>query len=329
LHLISGHYPVFRVYGELQELKEEELLLNPDTLEKLIMEILNPIQKEKFEKQMDVDIAYSVDNERFRINIHQQSGGIALAARHIPSRIPSGEELGFADVMYTMTGFHDGLILVTGPTGSGKSSTLSSMINYIHQERKEHIITLEDPIEFVYAEGQSIIEQREIGTDSPSFISALKYILRQDPNVILVGEMRDLDTMSATLTAAETGHLVLSTLHTYSAAETIERIISIYPAHQEKQLLTQLSSSLRAVISQQLLPRVGGGRIAIREIMLNNPAIANLIRQNKIAQIPSVIQTSGKEGMITMKDAVTQAFENELITDETYQMVLDLYLTNK
>jgi twitching motility protein PilT len=210
------------------------------------------------------------------------------------------------------------LVIVTGPSGSGKSTTLAVLINLINKERKAHIITIEDPIEFIFKEQQSIIEQREIGRDTRSFHEALKQALRQDPNVIMVGEMRDLETISATLTAAETGHLVFSTLHTNNAAETIERIVDQFPARQQKQILVQLSTVLRAVICQQVVPKKGGGIIVAREILINTPAIANLIREDKIAHIPSAIQTGRKEGMVTMRSCLKKLYEEGVIEKQTY-----------
>jgi len=234
----------------------------------------------------------------------------------VPKVIPGPEELGFDEIIYKITHLKDGLILVTGPSGSGKSTTLACMINIINKERRSHIVTIEDPVEYLFTEEQSIIEQRELGYDTKSFASALKYALRQDPNIIMLGEMRDAETIAAALTAAETGHLVISTLHTSTAAETISRIVDVFPAHQQQQILNQLASTLRAVIAQQLLPKLGGGRVAAREIIINNSAIANLIRRSQIGQIYSVIQTSQKEGMITMNKSIDRLLADGLISED-------------
>jgi len=317
LHLVVGERPSLRVDGQLEpldypDLKQQELV-------SMLNEFLTKEQFERFKKEWELDFAYEVANKgRFRVNLHKQNGSYGMAARFISLKVPGPEEIGLNDTIVNLARLNQGLILVTGVTGSGKSTTLASLINIINKERKAHIITMEDPIEFVYERDQkSLIEQRQIGTDTHSFGAALKYVLRQDPDVILVGEMRDLETISATLTAAETGHLVFSTLHTFGAAETVERIVDVFPAFKQKQILLQLSSSLRAVISQQLLPRAGGGRVAAREILVNTPAVANLIRQNKIPQIASVIQTSAAAGMITMDKAIKNLLRSGTILKET------------
>jgi twitching motility protein PilT len=314
IHLIAGEKPTLRIAAELIPL--EAPVLEESGLEKMIFSLLTKEQAERFKRELELDFAFSLGKERFRINLHWQKGMIGLSARLIPSKIPTAKDIGLEDVIVNLTRLSQGLVLVNGPSGCGKSTTLATMIDIINNERKLHIVTIEDPIEFIYEKKKSIIEQRELEQDTLSFANGLKYALRQDPNVILVGEMRDLDTISATLTAAETGHLVFSTLHTFSAPESIERIIDLYPAHRQRQVLVQLASTLRAVISQQLLPKKGGGLTAVREIMINNPAVSNLIRQNKTAQLSSVIQTGGDEGMISMEGAIRKARENGLITDE-------------
>ena len=220
-------------------------------------------------------------------------------------------------VVYEMTRAHQGLILVTGPTGCGKSTSLAAMINLINSERVANIITLEDPIEFIFTPEKSIIRQRQLGTDMVSFESALKHVLRQDPNVIMIGEMRDLETIAATLTLAETGHLVIATLHTHNAGQTIDRIVDVFPPYQQNQVRLQLSMSLNGVISQQLLPSIGGGRVAAREILINTPAISNIIRENKIPQIKTAIQTSADDGMITLEQDLTRLLKDEIINEET------------
>jgi len=278
LHLVVGEKPTLRIHGQLKELNLPPL--EDAEMQEAIKGILNSEQLARFLKEQDLDVAYAIDDARFRLNLHTQRGNWAIAARLIPTDIPTPESIGFNETLYGLTHLHQGLVLVTGPTGSGKSTTLAVMINIINQERRSHIITIEDPVEFVYTKKQSLIEQREVSKDTPSFNHALKYVLRQDPNIILIGEMRDLETIEAALTAAETGHLVLSTLHTPSAAETVERIIGGFPANQQQQILVQLAGSLKAVIAQQLLPRADGkGQVATREILVNTPAVANLIRE--------------------------------------------------
>jgi len=317
LHLVSGSIPAIRVDGDLAKLSDE--ILNDQELREELKLIIKPKILTKFESDLVVDFSQEIYGGRFRINLHYQEGKIGLTARLIPETIPGPSELRFNEDIYRLTHFRDGLILVTGTSGSGKSTTLAAMIDIINQERRSHIITIEDPIEYIFKEKQSIIEQREIGRDTKSFSSALKYALRQDPNIIMVGEMRDLETISLALTAAETGHLVLSTLHTATAPETITRIVDTFPAHQQQQILNQLSSSLRAVITQQLLPKFDSGRVAAREIMVSNNAIASLIRSNKINQILTAIQTGQNHGMITMNKSINQLLDEGMITSKTAQ----------
>ena len=315
LHLVSGCVPALRVAGDLVRLDHKEV--DDKELEKAAMEMVGKELWKKFLEIKDLDFSQEFFGQRFRVNLHFQEGKIGMAARFIPMQIPKPENIGFNEVMYNLTHLKDGLVLVTGPSGSGKSTTLAAMINIINKERRAHVITIEDPIEFIFKEEQSIIEQRELGIDTNSFASALKYALRQDPNVIMVGEMRDLETISAALTAAETGHLVFSTLHTSSAPETIARIVDVFPAHQQEQVLIQLSSTLRAVIAQDLMIKVDGGLTVAREIMLNNNAVANLIRRKQFNQIYSVIQTSAKEGMITMNKTIEELLSAGVISEDT------------
>ncbi|MBI2552782.1 PilT/PilU family type 4a pilus ATPase [Candidatus Uhrbacteria bacterium] len=314
IHVVSGSAPTLRVAGELTFVNQT--VIPKGEVEQIAQELLNKAQLERLERERDLDIAYSLDSWRFRINFHFQQGLMGLAARLIPKQIPDPVALGFDETIYGLTKLNSGLVLVTGPSGSGKSTTLAAMIEIMNQERHAHIITIEDPIEFVYSNARSLIEQREVDDDTPTFAAALKYVLRQDPNVILVGEMRDLETIQAALTAAETGHLVLSTLHTQTAATTVERVIDMFEGLRQKQVLLQLAGSLRAVISQQLIPALKGGLVAAREMMIMNPAVANLIRENKVAQIPSVIQTSAKEGMVTMEMKVKRLYDEGVIGDE-------------
>lgn len=300
LHLIVGIPPTVRVDGELGFLDKYPVLTPTDT-KTLIYSILTPGQIKRFEDEQEFDTSYDLpDISRFRINVHYEQRNVGVSIRVVPHQIPAPRSLGFDETIYGFTHLNSGLVLVTGPSGSGKSTTLAAMIDIINTERRAHIITIEDPIEFVFKTKQSIIEQREVDIDTRSFGSALKRILRQDPNVILVGEMRDIETFQATLTLAETGHLVLSTLHTPSASQTVDRIIDMFPPYQQDEARLQLAGVLRGIVAQQLLPREGGGRVAAREVLICNPAISNLIRENQIAQIPSAIQMGGQEGMRTM-----------------------------
>lgn len=304
LHLVAGSIPALRIGGDLVKINHE--LTDSKELEEAIKDLIDEETWKEFKTKKELDFSQEFFGSRFRVNLHYQEGKIGLSARFVPDTIPNPDEIGFDEVLYNLTHLRDGLILVTGPSGSGKSTTLAAMINIINKERRAHIITIEDPIEYLFKEDQSIIEQRELGTDTKSFASALKYALRQDPNVIMVGEMRDLETIQAALTAAETGHLVISTLHTSSAPETISRIVDVFPAHQQEQVLTQISSTLRAVIAQQLLPRHSGGLVAAREILINNSAVSNLIHRNQFNQIYTAIQTGKKDGMITMNKAIEE-----------------------
>jgi twitching motility protein PilT len=315
IHLVAGSIPAHRINGELLKLNHHPL--DGGELEKAIYSLIDNETMEKFKKKKELDFSREFFGSRFRLNLHFQEGKIALAGRLVPKYVPKPEEIDFSEVIYKLTHLQDGLILVTGPSGNGKTTTLATMIDIINQERKSHIITIEDPIEYMFEEKQSIIEQREVGLDTNSFARALKYALREDPNVIMVGELRDLETISACLTAAETGHLVLSTLHTATAPETISRIVDVFPAHQQQEVLNMFSTVLRAIITQQLLPKIGGGRVVAREILINNPAISSLIRRNQIGQILSVIQTSHQDGMVTMNKSIDQLYGRGLITEET------------
>jgi twitching motility protein PilT len=315
LFLVSQAVPSLRVNTHIEPINHE--LLTHDYLTEEVQKIMAPDQWKKFIDSREYDFSYEYFGKRFRVNLHFQRGQIAIAARLISNLSPNPASLGFTDVMYNITRLRDGLILVTGPSGSGKSTSLAAMINIINQSRGAHIITIEDPIEYVFENNKSLIEQREIGTDTLNFADALKYALRQDPNIIMVGEMRDTETMSAALTAAETGHLVISTLHTASAPDSILRLIDSFPPHQQIQVLNQLAACLRAIISQQLLPRAVGGLVAAREILINNQAVANLIRRNQISQIMSIIQTSSSAGMLPMNKAIEQLANQGIISSET------------
>ncbi len=318
IHLVVGRPPILRIDGKLQEIKDQEKISNNQKMQDLLFPMLSDIQKDKLIKEKDFDMSYEIEKvARFRVNMHWEKDHLGMVARVVTHKIPTMEEITMPKITYSMGRLKDGLILVTGPTGSGKSTTLAALIGLINEERNCHIVTLEDPIEYIFKPTDSIIKQREIGNDVISFASGLKHTLRQDPDVIMVGEMRDLETIAATMTLAETGHLVLATLHTINAAQTVDRIIDVFPPYQQDQIRVQLSMSLRGVISQRLLVKQGEGRIAAREILLNNPAVANLIRENKIAQIKTVIQTSSDTGMITMDQDIKRLYKKNIISKET------------
>ncbi|MBI2944370.1 MAG: type IV pilus twitching motility protein PilT [Candidatus Wallbacteria bacterium] len=308
-----GIPPMIRYRGDLQPYGEE--ILTPELSKRMIYALLDDEQKAKFEETLELDLSISIKNVgRFRINAYRQQGYVGAAFRTIMSKIPSIDTLGLPPVVHEFANYPRGLVLVTGPTGSGKSTTLAAVIDKVNKERRAHIVTIEDPIEFVHPHKQSCVDQREVGNDTLSFANALKYVLRQDPDVILVGEMRDLETIAAAITLAETGHLVFSTLHTQSAAQTVDRIVDVFPPYQQQQVRVQLSMSLKAVVSQQLLPAAGGkGRVAAREIMLMTPAVANLIREGKTHMITNVIQTSRRDGMISMDGSLKELMQNGLV----------------
>ncbi|XOU94288.1 MAG: type IV pilus twitching motility protein PilT [Candidatus Kerfeldbacteria bacterium] len=321
IHINVNRPPIFRIDGELVEMNGTNPL-KKDEAENLIYEILSDKQKHLLITNRELDLSHEIkDLSRFRVNCFWERDSIALAARIISPSIPSMDDLMMPKVVHDLMKLKQGLVLVTGPTGCGKSTSLAAMINLINQERGDHIITLEDPIEFIYPKGsgKSLIVQRQLGTDMISFAQALKYVLRQDPNVILVGEMRDLETIAATITLAETGHLVLATLHTYNAAQTVDRIIDVFPPYQQNQVRLQLSLFLKGIISQQLLPKKDGGRISAREVLINTPAISNLIRENKVPQIKTVIQTSADEGMFTIDQDLKRLYDEEYIEKEVAQ----------
>lgn len=309
LHLTAGIPPTIRKNGKLVPIGDERNSVTQ--LEEYAKEVLTPEQFEKINDEGEIDLSYSLEGiGRFRLNVFKQRGAYAFAFRVVGLKIPTLEELGHPQIIGELTKKTRGLVLITGPTGSGKSTTLAAMINKINQERSCHIITLEDPIEYLHRHGKSIINQREIGSDSKSYSNALRAALREDPDVILIGEMRDLESISIALTAAETGHLVFSTLHTIGAAKTIDRVIDSFPPHQQQQIKVQLSTVLLGVVSQQLLERKDKeGRVAALEIMIMNAAIRNLIRESKVFQINTVIQTGARQGMNTMDSHLVQLYK--------------------
>jgi len=317
LHLAVGLPPILRIDGELKATRYEPF--DAPTLQRMVYDVLTDDQIQRFETNLELDCSYQMRKiSRFRVNIFRDRGNVAAAYRRIPTRIPTIRELGLPPVIEELARRPRGLLLVTGPTGSGKSTTLAAIINQINYERAEHIITIEDPIEYLHTHRKSIINQRELGEDTLSFQAALRSALREDPDVILVGEMRDLETIALAITCAETGHLVMATLHTNSAHESIDRIIDVFPPEQQEQIRVQLANNILAVLSQQLLPRAGQpGRVAAVEVMIATAAIRNLIRENKAFQIPSIIQTSGELGMQTMDQAIADLYKQSIISYET------------
>ncbi|MCC3869189.1 type IV pilus twitching motility protein PilT [Terrisporobacter mayombei] len=317
IHITVGSVPVARIKGRFTKLTEN-ILTKHDT-EDMTKKIAGDKNFKKIEEHGECDFSVSIESgERFRVNAYKQKGNYAIAIRTITSQIPSFETLGLPEILKTFTEKHKGLVLVTGPTGSGKSTTLASLIDIINKNQQRHIITLEDPIEYVHNHKKSLVNQREIGQDTESFNSALRAILRQDPDVILVGEMRDSETISIALTAAETGHLVFSTLHTVGAAKTIDRIVDMFPSEQQHQIRTQLSTVCEGVISQQLLQTIDErNRVAALEIMVSNPAIRNLIRENKTYQIQNIIQTGSKHGMQSMDQELVNLYRQGRISRQS------------
>lgn len=315
IHLIVGKAPVFRVHGELIEMESVDRLM-PDDCQRLIYSIINDVQQKVFEEKKELDFSFGLTTlGRYRANIHMQRGTVAAALRTITTDIPDLLSLGLPKSVEKFADFNNGLVLVTGPTGSGKSTTLAALIDRINTSTSQHIITIEDPIEYLHRHKKSVVEQREIKTDTESFSSALKYALRQDPDVILIGEMRDLETIESALTAAETGHLVFATLHTNDAAQTIDRIVDVFPTNQQEQIRLQLSTALRGVVSQQLIPRLDKkGRVLTSEVLVGTPAIANLIREAKTHQIYSMIETGARFGMRSMDSALKELYEKKFIT---------------
>ncbi len=308
LHLSTGSVPVIRVHGNLTRVKFRELSA-PD-MEQLVYEVMKEEWRERFLETQDFDFAYEIEGlARFRVNVFWQRHGLAAVFRTIPSEILTADDLGLSEAIRKFCLLSRGLVLVTGPTGSGKSTTLAAMIDLINETRYDHVITIEDPIEFTHPNKRCLVNQREVGTHTRTFTNALRAALREDPDVILIGEMRDRETIELALTAAETGHLVFGTLHTSSAPKTVDRIIDVFPADQQEQARSMLAESLMGVVAQVLLKKKGGvGRVAAQEIMVGTPAVANLIRENKIHQIPSMIQTGRKDGMQLLDQHIMELY---------------------
>ncbi len=320
LHLAVGRRPTLRVDGVLVPL-EKHPMLTPEMAEELIPALLNAEQKDKLAKDKQVDFAYAFeDKARFRANVYRQRGYLAAALRLIPNRIRTIEELNLPPILHDFAKLSQGFVLVVGPAGHGKSTALAGVLDEINHNRSDHIITIEDPIEYLFTQDRGIISQREVGTDVSTFHAGLRTILRQDPDVIMVGEMRDSISIGTAMSAAETGHLVFSTLHTNSASQTIDRIIDSFPAEQQGQVISQLASVLVAIVSIRLLPRLSGGRIPAMEVMIVNPAVRNLIRERKVYQIDLVIETSLQEGMISLNRSMVNLIKNKEVSLENAEL---------
>lgn len=324
LHLISGQQPILRIHGEMERVKYK--VLENDELKAMLYEIAPEDKIKKFEETGDIDFGYEIPGlARYRSNFFQQKYGVAAVFRQIPSEVLTAEQLGLPPILKKFAMLHKGMVLVTGPTGSGKSTTLAAMMDYANKNRKDHIITVEDPIEFVHKSQGCIVNHREVGLHTKSFAAALRGALREDPDIVLVGEMRDLETIELALTAASTGHLVFGTLHTQSAAKTVDRVIDVFPANQQAQVRTTLSESLKGVVSQNLFKRIDKkGRCAALEILVVTPAVGNLIREEKSFQIPSAIQTGKKYGMQSLDDAILDLLNKRWIAaDDAYDKAIE------
>ncbi|MCC6404961.1 MAG: PilT/PilU family type 4a pilus ATPase [Candidatus Yanofskybacteria bacterium] len=320
LHISVDRYPTLRVAGVLIPLDSEEVITEASA-QGLISELFTDGQKEKFLKDRQLDFAYSfTDNVRFRVSTYFQQGFWAASLRMVPAKVPTIEELGLPSILHDFAKLTQGLILMVGPAGHGKSTTTAAILDEISHTRAAHIITVEDPIEYLFEQSKGIVSQREVGSDVTSFAEGLRTILREDPDVIMVGEMRDADSIATAMTAAETGHLVLSTLHTNSASQTVDRIIDSFPSEQQPQIVAQVATTLVAIVSERLVPAIKGGRVPALEIMVMNPAIRNLIREKKIFSIDSVIQTGTSEGMKTLNQSLAQLVKDGVITAENAEL---------
>ncbi|MBQ7214975.1 MAG: type IV pilus twitching motility protein PilT [Synergistaceae bacterium] len=317
IHLSSENYPALRVHGDLNYITESKVFPKEE-LEKFISEILTPSQLERFTRTGDLDFAFTYDTQRFRGSLYREMHGVSLTFRLVPSVIRSLDELGLPEVLKTISGRHRGLFLATGPTGHGKSSTLAALVGEINQNRKCHIVTIEDPIEYIHTPAKSVIHQREIGADTENFASGIRHVLRQDPDVIMIGEMRDLETIGAAITAAETGHLVFGTLHTQDASQSIERIVDVFPPHQQNQIRLQLAYTLLGICSQQLIPTSNvKGRVCATEILITTPAIRASIREGKTSSIRNALMTGMTHGMHTMEQDLLRLFKEGRISKAT------------
>ncbi len=313
LHISVGRYPTIRLDGVLQPLTKEAIV-TPEVAEGLVTSILNDAHKKALAEDREVDFSYALeDKARFRSNVFYQQGCMAAALRLIPAQIKTIEELNLPPILHDFSKLSQGFILFVGPAGHGKSTTLASIIDEINHERNAHLITVEDPIEYLFTQDKSIVSQREVRIDTPTFHQALRSVLRQDPDVIMIGEMRDPESIMTAMTAAETGHLVFSTLHTNSAAQTVDRIIDSFPSGQQNQVMSQLSATIAAIVSERLVPKIGGGRVPVCEVMMVNSAIRNLIRERKAYQIDLVIETSAQEGMITLNRSLANLVQKKVI----------------
>jgi twitching motility protein PilT len=332
IHIVPNSPPLLRIYGALVPLTNRPAL-SPDQTQQLILEFLTEPQRARLADEFVVDFSVNIDQTRFRGNALFQRNGLEAVLRLIPEQIPGPEELLFPPIMIELTNLKSGLILVTGPAGSGKSSSLACLIDLINQRRRGNIVTIEDPIEFIHTNKNCVVSQREIGVHATSFSGALRSVMRQDPDVVMIGEMRDLETISAAITVAETGHLVLGTLHSADAAQAVDRMIDVFEARQQQQIRTQLAGVLKAVIMQDLLPRSGGGgRVAMREVMIVNAAISNLIRMNKNHEIPSAIEMGAREGMISASRSMAELAKKGLIDFQLIQarkMASDLLISKQ
>ena len=320
LHISSGRPPTLRIDGRLVPLAKEGVLSSQDT-EGLVSALLSPEQKERFIEERELDLSYeNRDKARFRVNVYFESGDASAALRLIPNKIRTIEELEMPQVLHKFTATSQGFFLAVGPSGHGKSTTLAALIDEINHTRSEHIITIEDPIEYLFTQDRCIIDQREVGRDTKSFSNALRSAFRQDPDVIMVGEMRDAETISTAITAAETGHLVYATLHTNNAAQTIDRIIDVFPAGQQHQVRSQLALTLIGVVSKRLVPKIDGGIVPACEVMITNSAVRNLIRENKVHELELVIETSADQGMISLNRSLANLVKQGVISIETAEM---------
>ncbi len=320
IHIGVGKKPSLRVDGVLIPVESEQIV-SPEISDGLVEALLNDSQKQEFLVRKELDFSYGYeDKARFRVNVFFQRGYKAAALRLIPSKIKTIEQLGLPPILHDLTKLSQGFVLFVGPAGHGKSTSLAALVDEINHNRTDHIITIEDPIEYLFAQDRSIVSQREVRTDTVNFHYALKSLLRQDPDVVMIGEMRDAISISTAMTAAETGHLVFSTLHTNSAAQTIDRVIDSFPSEQQSQVTSQLAATLVAIVSQRLIPKIGGGRVPACEIMLVNSAIRNLIRERKAYQIDLVIETSTQDGMITLNRSLSQLVKQRIISPETAEL---------